>query len=471
MDPVRNSNGVDKMEVSNGVERILVVDDDKDLRFNLSSILKDEGYNVLAVEDGREALKAVQRNCPNLVLLDIRLPGMDGMKILEKLKRIYKDLIIIMLTAYSDVKDAVKAMKLGAFDYVTKPFDNVELILIVKNSLQTQYLSREIEELRRKLGEKKPIEETMGDSPQIKQVLKQVEIIARTDMTVIIQGASGTGKELIAQLIYQKSLRKDKPFVAIDCGAIPETLVESELFGYERGAFTGAEDRREGKFEQANSGTLLLDEITNLSDAVQMKLLRVIQERRLQRLGGKRDISIDVRIIVASNVNLSEAVRAGKFRDDLYHRLNEFQIELPKLTERKEDIPILAKYFLDEANSEFNKKVNGISSEAMKFLLNYPWPGNLRELRNIIRRAVLLAESDSIEPGNFSPDNLKLYGEKMDVTQPLDKGVSFEEITKEIEKDLIKRALERSGGNKIKAAEILKMNKKTLYRKMKALQL
>ena len=471
MDPVRNSNGVDKMEVSNGVERILVVDDDKDLRFNLSSILKDEGYNVLAVEDGREALKAVQRNCPNLVLLDIRLPGMDGMKILEKLKRIYKDLIIIMLTAYSDVKDAVKAMKLGAFDYVTKPFDNVELILIVKNSLQTQYLSREIEELRRKLGEKKPIEETMGDSPQIKQVLKQVEIIARTDMTVIIQGASGTGKELIAQLIYQKSLRKDKPFVAIDCGAIPETLVESELFGYERGAFTGAEDRREGKFEQANSGTLLLDEITNLSEAVQMKLLRVIQERRLQHLGGKRDISIDVRIIVASNVNLSEAVRAGKFRDDLYHRLNEFQIELPKLTERKDDIPILAKYFLDEANSEFNKKVNGISPEAMKFLLNYPWPGNVRELRNIIRRAVLLAESDSIEPGNFSPDNLKLYGEKMDVTQPLDKGVSFEEITKEVEKDLIKRALERSGGNKIKAAEILKMNKKTLYRKIKALQL
>ena len=471
MDPVRNSNGVDKMEVSNGVERILVVDDDKDLRFNLSSILKDEGYNVLAVEDGREALKAVQRNCPNLVLLDIRLPGMDGMKILEKLKRIYKDLIIIMLTAYSDVKDAVKAMKLGAFDYVTKPFDNVELILIVKNSLQTQYLSREIEELRRKLGEKKPIEETMGDSPQIKQVLKQVEIIARTDMTVIIQGASGTGKELIAQLIYQKSLRKDKPFVAIDCGAIPETLVESELFGYERGAFTGAEERRKGKFEQANAGTLLLDEITNLSEAVQMKLLRVIQERRLQHLGGKRDISIDVRIIVASNVNLSEAVRAGKFRDDLYHRLNEFQIELPKLTERKDDIPILAKYFLDEANSEFNKKVNGISPEAMKFLLNYPWPGNVRELRNIIRRAVLLAESDSIEPGNFSPDNLKLYGEKMDVTQPLDKGVSFEEITKETEKDLIKSALERSGGNKIKAAEILKMNKKTLYRKIKSLQL
>ena len=473
MDPVRNSNGVDKMEVSNGVERILVVDDDKDLRFNLSSILKDEGYDVLAVGDGREALKAVQNNSPILVLLDIRLPEMDGMKILEKMKELNHNLAIIMLTAVTDVKDAVKAMRLGAYDYITKPFDNEELILTIKKALSTQYLSREVESLRRRLGERLAIEEVMGESPQIKQVLKQVETIASTNMTVIIQGASGTGKELIAQLIHQKSLRKDKPFVAIDCGAIPETLVESELFGYERGAFTGAETRKEGKFEQANEGTLLLDEIANLTDAVQMKLLRVIQERRLQHLGGKRDIRIDVRIIVASNVNLSEAVRAGKFRNDLYHRLNEFQIELPLLTERKEDIPILAKYFLDEADSEFNKKVNGISSEAMKFLLNYSWQGNVRELRNIIKRAVLLAESDSIELGNFPPDNLKLYGDrrKTDVTQSLDKGVSFEEITKETEKDLIKRALERSGGNKIKAAEILKMNKKTLYRKMKKLGL
>ncbi|MBA3071184.1 MAG: sigma-54-dependent Fis family transcriptional regulator [Nitrospirae bacterium] len=455
------------------MERILVVDDDNDLRFNLSNILKDEGYDVLAVGDGREALKAVQNNSPILVLLDIRLPEMDGMKILEKMKELNHNLAIIMLTAVTDVKDAVKAMRLGAYDYITKPFDNEELILTIKKALSTQYLSREVESLRRRLGERLAIEDVMGESPQIKQVLKQVETIAPTNMTVIIQGASGTGKELIAQLIHQKSLRKDKPFVAIDCGAIPETLVESELFGYERGAFTGAETRKEGKFEQANEGTLLLDEIANLTDAVQMKLLRVIQERRLQHLGGKRDIRIDVRIIVASNVNLSEAVRAGKFRNDLYHRLNEFQIELPKLTERKEDIPILAKYFLDEADSEFNKKVNGISSEAMKFLLNYSWPGNVRELRNIIKRAVLLAESDSIELGNFPPDNLKLYGDrrKTDVTQSLDKGVSFEEITKETEKDLIKKALERSGGNKIKAAEILKMNKKTLYRKIKKLGL
>ena len=462
------------------MERILVIDDDKDLRFNLSSILKDEGYDVLAVEDGREALKAVQNNSPNLALLDIRLPGMDGMKILEEMREKDKDLIIIMLTAYGDVKCAVRAMKLGAFDYIAKPFDNEELILIIKKALQSQHLSREVEELRKKLGEKKPIEEIMGESPQIKQVLKQVEIIAPTNMTVVIQGGSGTGKELIAQLIHKKGLRKDKPFVAIDCGAIPETLVESELFGYEKGAFTGAETRKEGKFEQANEGTLFLDEIANLTDAVQMKLLRVIQERKIQHLGDRREIRIDVRIIVASNVNLSEQVRKGRFRDDLYHRLNEFQIELPLLRERKEDIPILAKYFLDEANSEFNKKVNGFSGAAMYFLLNYPWPGNVRELRNIIRRAVLLAEKDEIEPGNFSPDNLKLNKEGIDSTKPLDKsphqnlwcgdkGISFKEITQEFEKDLIKKALDEAGGNKPKAAELLKMNKKTFYRKIRSL--
>ena len=448
------------------MERILVIDDDMDIRFNLSSILKDEGYDVIAVEDGSQALKTVQRNCPNLVLLDIRLPSMNGMEILEKLKRMDKDLFIIMLTAYVEVKDAVKAMKLGAFDYVTKPFDNEELLLIIKKALQTQYLSREVAELRKKLGEKKPIEEIMGESPQIKQVLKQVEIIAPTNMTVIIQGESGTGKELIAQLIHQKSLHKDKPFVAIDCGAIPETLVESELFGYEKGAFTGAEERREGKFEQANSGTLLLDEITNLTDGIQMKLLRVLQERRLQHLGGKKDISIDVRIIVTSNVNLSEQVRKGKFRDDLYHRLNEFQIDLPLLRERKEDIPILAKYFLEEANSGFNKKVRGFSPEVMKFFLEFPWPGNVRELKNVTRRAVLLAESDTIEFGNLSlnqtmPAHLK----------PLDKGVSFEEMTQEFQKDLIKRALDTTGDNKLKAAKILQINRKALYRKLKSLGL
>jgi transcriptional regulator with PAS, ATPase and Fis domain len=280
-------------------------------------------------------------------------------------------------------------------------------------------------------------------------------------MTVILQGASGTGKELIAQMLHQKSLRKDKPFIAVDCGAIPETLVESELFGYEKGAFTGADEPKVGKFEAANAGTLLLDEITNLTDGMQAKLLRVIQERRLQHLGGRKDIRIDVRIIVATNTNLSELVRSGKFRDDLFHRLNEFQIDLPLLRERNQDIPILAKYFLDEANTELNKKLKGLSSDAMKFLLNYSWPGNVRELKNLIKRAVLLTDEDYIPKENLSTNSSTA---KMVIENSSN---SFKDKTKEFEKGLIEEALEKSGGNKIKAARLLEMNRMSFYRKMK----
>ena len=472
------------------MKRILIVDDDKDLRFNLSCILKEEGHEVIAASDGKQALNALAENVPDLVMLDVRLPGMDGVELLEEMKKIEKNLPIIMLTAYSDVKSAVKAMKLGAFDYVTKPFNEEELILVIKKALHTQSLSREVEYLRKKLNQAPvSIEETMGDSPQIKQVLKQVEIIAATNMTVILQGESGTGKELIAKMIHEKSRRKDKPFIAIDSGAIPDTLVESELFGYEKGAFTGAEERKDGKFEQANGGTVLLDEITNLPDTVQMKLLRVIQERKLQHLGGKKDISIDVRIIVASNVELSKAVRAGKFRDDLYHRLNEFQIDLPKLAERKEDIPFLAAYFLEEANSEFNKQVRGFSPEVMKFFLEFAWPGNVRELKNVARRAVLLAESDTVEFANLSLNQPMSIFETINTMKPLDKsrpfyfedilgskkwrdkGFSFEELTQEFQKDLLREALGDAGGNKLKAAKTLNINRKTLYRKMKSLRL
>lgn len=466
------------------METILIIDDNKDLCFNLSNILKESGYNIIAVSDGKGALSAIERNMPNLALLDMKLPGMDGIKILEKMKKIDKDLIIIMLTAYADVKDAVKAMKLGAFDYITKPFNDEELVLIIKKALETQYLSREVENLRKRLGEKTAIEEVMGESPQIKRVLKQIEIVAPTTMTVILQGESGTGKELIANMIHQKSPRKAQPFVAIDCGALPETLVESELFGYEKGAFTGADDRKEGKFEQANEGILLLDEITNLTDSIQMKLLRVIQERRLQHLGGKKDIKIDVRMIVATNRNLSELVRSGKFRDDLFHRLNEFQINLPLLRERKEDIPILAKYFLNEANTDLNKKIKGFSFDAMKFLLNYSWPGNVRELKNLVKRAVLLTEREYIPKDTLSTPleiSTTQRGIAKFLTGSTDSSTtkvvtenlraSFKDKTKEFEKELIREALEKSGGNKIKAARLLEMNRMSFYRKMKDLGL
>jgi len=456
------------------METILIVDDDKDLQFNLSTILKDEGYDAKACGSGAGAIKEVKKKSFNLVLLDIRLPKMDGMKVLEEIKKIDKDLIIIMLTAYGDVKDAVRAMKLGAFDYITKPFDNEEIILTIKKTLRTQYLSKEVESLRKRLGERCAIEEVMGESPQIRQVLKQVKIIAPTNMTVILQGESGTGKEIIAQMIHQESRRKDKPFVAIDCGAIPETLVESELFGYEKGAFTGAEGLKEGKFEQANEGTLLMDEITNLPEAAQMKLLRVIQERKLQHLGGKKDIEMDVRIIVATNTNLLEAVRSGRFREDLFHRLNEFHITLPALRERKEDIPILARCFLGEANQELNKKVEKLSGQAMKFLLDYHWLGNVRELKNAIRRAVLLAESNIITPLHLSLNNTTLP-QDFRFKEDLEKGVSLRDVSKkaskQIERDIIKQALANSGGNKSKAAKVLKIDRMTLYSKIKEFQL
>ena len=462
------------------METILIVDDDKDVQFTISNILKHAGYETIIAGGGNRALREIRKRSPDLALLDIRLPGMDGIKILEEMKRIDKDLTIVMVTAYGDIKNVVNAMKLGAYDYITKPFDNEELLLVVKKALQTRYLNKEVEILRRKLGERMATG-IIGESPQIKQVFKQVEIIANTNMTVIIQGESGTGKELIAHMIHQKSQRRDKPFIPIDCAAMPETLVESELFGYEKGAFTGAEERKEGKFEQASGGTLLLDEITNLSDAVQMKLLRVIQERRLQHLGGKRDISIDVRIIVATNINLSDAARNGKFREDLFHRLNEFQIDLPPLRERKEDFPILAKYFLDEGNNEFNKKIKGFSAEAINSLLNYHWPGNVREMRNIVRKAVLLTDSDCIELSHFSTNTHKPQNEtgttfntlrnEIDLAEIFERGISFEEINQEFVKNLIKKALQHTGGNKKKTAEILKINRRMLYRKMKSLSL
>ena len=455
------------------MERILIVDDDKDFGFIVSNILKDEGYDAIAANDGRGALAAIKRYLPNLILLDIKLPDMNGMKILEKIKKIDKELFVIMITGHGGINEAVKAMKLGAFDYITKPFDNNELIIRIKKAFKTHNLSKEVESLRKVLSEKILEEWVMGKSSQINRVLNQVKIVALTNLTVIIQGESGTGKELIAQMIHQGSKRKERPFIAIDCGAIPETLAESELFGYEKGAFTGSDTRKEGRFEQADKGTLFLDEITNLSDAIQMKLLRVIQERKLQHLGGKIDIKIDVRIIAATNTDVYEAVKSGKFRNDLFHRLNEFHIFLPPLRERKEDVPILAKHFLNKANKELNRKIKGFTADAMKFLHNYQWPGNVRELKNLIKKAVILNDydiSEYITLADLSSDIIKPYDE-IDITKTLDRGSSFEEITKNFERNLIQRALEKAGNNKTYAAEILKIQRKALYRKMEKLGL
>ncbi|MDD5007142.1 MAG: sigma-54 dependent transcriptional regulator [Syntrophorhabdaceae bacterium] len=462
------------------MEKILIVDDNKDMQFLLSNILKSKGYEISVAGDGRKALKEVKGMSANLVLLDIHLPDMDGIKVLEEMKRINQDLAIIMLTAYGDIKGAVQAMKLGAFEYITKPFDNDELLIAIKRVLQTQYLSKEVQSLRKQLGEKTAsdlIVELTGESQRMKQVFKQIDIVSPTNLTIVLQGESGTGKELVAHLIHKKSQRSDKAFVAVDCGSIPESLVESELFGYEKGAFTGADTIKEGKFEQANGGTLFLDEITNLPDPAQAKLLRVLQEKRLEHLGGKKDIKVDVRIVAASNVDLPEALKAGRFRNDLFHRLNEFPIILPPLRERKEDIPYLVNRFLEGARKEFNKDVKGFSPEAMKTLLDYHWPGNVRELKNTVMRAALLAESENIvQPCLFQdtvsepysdPNNLS---EQVDIMAELKKGFSLHEIAKKeidnIERNIITQALYLTGGNKSKAAKMLGIDRMTLYARL-----
>jgi two-component system response regulator AtoC len=463
------------------MNKILVVDDDLDFCFNLSTILRENGFEVMTAANGREALLKIQSACPDLVLLDLRLPDIDGIKVLQKMRESCPDMDIIIITAYIDVKDAIRAMKLGAYDYITKPFDNEELLLTINKALNVQHLRGEINNLKKRLAEKLPVEKVMGDSSQIKKVLMKVDMVAPTDFTVIIQGESGTGKEVIANLLHQKSLRRNNAFIAIDCSAIPETLIEAELFGHEKGAFTGADRKKEGKFERANEGTLFLDEIANLSEGIQAKLLRVLQERKLQHLGGNKDIKINVRLITAAKINLFEAVKQGKFRDDLYYRLNEFLIEIPRLCEREGDIAVFANYFLEKTNLELKKNIRGISSEAMKLLFNYKWPGNIRELKNTIRRAALVAVSDQITPADILleqtgsgqntgvPMHEDLVSSVMDGTISL-KGM-VNKVASEIEKELIKKALLKTGGNKSKAAKLLKIERVTLYAKIKELQI
>jgi DNA-binding NtrC family response regulator len=464
------------------MDKILIVDDDKDMRDILSNLISSDGYKAITASNGRKALIKTRAHSPDLVLLDVRLPEIDGLKVLEEIKKMDKNIPIIMLTAYEDVKSAVQAMKSGAFDYITKPFDNEEMALNIKRALQTRYLYREVENLRRRLEEKTDRARFMGESPRIKQVLNQVKLIAPTNMTVIIQGESGTGKELIARMIHEESLRHDKPFIAVDCGTIPENLVESELFGYEKGAFTGADKRKEGSFESANGGTLFLDEMINLPLSLQVKLLRVIQERKVQHLGGTKEIKIDVRIITATNAILADEVKKGRFRGDLYYRLNEFNINLPPLREREEDIPSLAKYFLEEAKLEFNKKIEDISGEGMKSLLNYSWPGNVRELRNEVRKAALLTDSNYIREINLPVDVTSNCEIVIPPRPPLEKGgeggfegLSLREATKKIteeaEKKVIKEALAQAKNNKSKTAKILKIDRMTLYSKIKSLGL
>ena len=463
------------------MESILIVEDHKDMQLILSKILKENGYKTNIAEDGIMAIKKVEKCIPDVILLDIKLPKLDGMQVLKRIKKIDKDLPVIIITAYGNVKGAVNAMKSGAYDYITKPFDNEELIIIIQKALKTQSLSKEVKILRKRLSKMSHSEKMIGQSPPVKKVIKQVELIAPTNMSVIIQGKSGTGKEVIANMIHQKSPRKDKPFIPVDCGAIPETLIESELFGHEKGAFTSADYTKKGKFELANNGTLLLDEITNLPFSSQAKLLRVIEEKKVQRVGSKEFIIFDVRLIATTNIDILDNVKKGKFRGDLYHRLFEFIIFLPMLKEIKDDIPILAMEFLNKANTELKKNIKGFSEKAMELMLFYHWPGNVRELKNVIKIAVLITNSENIMfdqlytllDNSHSTEFKEISESKEDIhlSNVSDKIISFENQKEQFEKDLIIKALNQTHGNKTKAAQILNINRKKLYRKMKRLNM
>ncbi|MDI6761721.1 MAG: sigma-54 dependent transcriptional regulator [Thermodesulfobacteriota bacterium] len=454
------------------MNRILVVDDEKDMRWLLSNILKEDGYTIYEAEDCGHALNFLKKDSPpDLILLDLRIPGeMDGIDLLKEIKTTRPEIQVIILTAYGNIGSAVEAIKLGAYDYLAKPFENERLRLTIKRALESQKLTQEVLQLKTELKKEFDLESIMGSSPEIKNIFGRINKVAGTHFTVLIEGESGTGKEVVANAIHRASSRGNASFIAVDCGAIPDTLIESELFGYEKGAFTGADREKKGQFELANNGTIFLDEIGNLPYHVQNKLLRMIQERKIQKLGGKQPFPIDVRIIVASNIPLAKLEAEGKLRSDIYYRLNEFKIELPPLRKRIEDIPFLAKKFLEEGNMELQKNVKGLQKDSLTMLINHHWPGNVRELKNVIKRAVLLAES-MIEPSHLIFDSATSLNPPIIHEEKIAEGMSLREITKKVvylaEKEAIEWALNMSSGNKSKAAKILKVDYKTLLSKIK----
>ena len=452
--------------------RILVIDDDPRIRSSLVDTLELEAFEVVSAGDAETALQQVSADLPEVVLLDLRLPGLDGMEALRKLKEIAPQLPIVILTGFGDVPSAVEAMRLGAYDFLNKPVGPEKILIVVRRALEHQALGTELKALRSKLGQRDPLRWLMGRGQDIQQVTQQIRHVADSNFTILIQGETGTGKELVARAIHQLSGRRDKPFVPLNCGAVPETLIESELFGYEKGAFTGAARRKEGHFQLAEGGTLFLDEIVNLPFSTQAKLLRTLEECQVQVLGAERSLPVDVRVIAAANVPLDREVRAGRFRQDFYYRLSEFVIVVPPLRARTEDIIYLAERFLAEASMELRRPIRGISPEAVQVLLRYHWPGNVRELRNAIRRAVLLS-SDLIEPAYLLPlpPSSGVEAPPADVSAFSPAQLSLKETARkaaaEAERWAIRQALRASGGNKSEAARSLRTDYKTLHLKMR----
>lgn len=449
-------------------EKILVVDDDAGSRGVISSFLELANYEVSEARDGKAALQMLESSPFDMIMTDLKMPGMDGVSLLKAIREMQSDMVGIVVTGFASVETAVMAMKAGAFDYITKPINRDELLIIVKKGLEFKRLRKENLSLRKELKKKYSFEGIVGDSDAMQKVYSLIEKVADSDSTVLVLGESGTGKELVARTIHYNSSRSDKPLVPINCGAIPESLLESELFGHEKGAFTGAYSARAGRFELANNGTIFLDEIGDMSPSLQVKLLRVLQERQFERVGGTKTIKIDVRVITATNQDLEKAVVEKKFREDLYYRINVIPITIPPLRERVGDVPLLVNHFLDVFSRKKGKRIEGISDEAMSLLLAYQWPGNVRELENLVERMIILKRDGVINISDL-PDKFASVREKgvLNTVVIPEQGICLETLVNEFENKLIMQALEKADGVKSKAAQLLQMNRTTLVEKMK----
>jgi two-component system response regulator AtoC len=460
--------------------RILVVDDQDTIRHFITRALEQEGHIVTPVPSGERAMEVFVEDPPDAVVLDLKLPGMNGLEVLQKIKKAEEQTVVIMITAYGEISSAVKAMKAGAYDYISKPVDLDHLIMSLNRALESKKLWTEVAHWRRKELLRFDLDFVVGTSKVMQDLMAMVENVARSNnTTVLIEGESGTGKELIANMVHHLSPRKDEPFMEINCASLPEQLLESELFGHERGAFTDAKVQKQGLFELSDRGTVFLDEVGEMSLTIQVKLLRVMERMTFKRVGGTRDIKVDLRIISATNRDLAKAVREGTFREDLYYRLKVVPLIVPPLRDRREDIEILAKHFLNQYNKSFSKEFRGISGEALRRMQNYAWPGNVRELKNVIERAVLLFQGEELQLEHLSLGEVISRGghgileevERVLAAGIPDQGIDFDKIICDIEAELISRALVESGYNQSLAARLLGISRDKLRYKMKGLEL
>ena len=456
------------------MERILIVDDEAFIRENLERILAEDGYHPLSAADGEEALRQVSEAEVDLVLLDLNLGPRSGLEVLAALREIDPELLVIIITGYGTVESAVEALKMGAYDYIKKPFKADAIRLIVKLALETRSLRREVRHLRRESKGLPADLEMIGTSPAMMQVYHQVREVAKHETaTVLITGESGTGKELVARAVHDLSRRKGRPFVEINCGSLPFNLLETELFGHERGAFTDAKTRKVGLFEEAAGGTIFLDEIGEMDMGLQVKLLRVLEDRRIRRLGGTRNITIDARVVAATNRDLKRAIESREFREDLYYRLNVFPIHLPPLRERREDIPPLLDHFIKRFSREFHKNIREVSRDALDLLMRYHWPGNVRELRNLVERICIMHHDAVIRPEGLPKE---IFGEVPPRAEGIPSdippaGIDLEKLVENLERDLIGKALAITGGNVAKTARLLKVARGTLRYKLEKYRL